>query len=76
MGVDYSKFSTPVSEPDDLRGIPYPRIGYMGHLKKMLDWPLLLDLSTLHPEWSFVFVGPKGPHPEIDEMLEKMSRLA
>ncbi len=47
----------------------------MGHLKKMLDWPLLLDLSTVHPEWSFVFVGPKGPHPEIDEMLEKMSRL-
>jgi glycosyltransferase involved in cell wall biosynthesis len=75
MGVDYQKFSTPLPEPDDLRAIPYPRIGYMGHLKKMLDWPLLLDLSTAHPEWSFVFVGPKGPHPEIDEMLEKMSRL-
>jgi glycosyltransferase involved in cell wall biosynthesis len=75
MGVDYQKFSTPVPEPDDLRGIPYPRIGYMGHLKRMLDWPLLLDLSTTHPEWSFVFVGPKGPHPEIDELLERMSLL-
>jgi glycosyltransferase involved in cell wall biosynthesis len=75
MGVDFQKFSTPVPEPDDLREIPYPRVGYMGHLKKMLDWPLLLDLSTVHPEWSFVFVGPKGPHPEIDVILEKMSRL-
>ncbi len=46
MGVDYQKFSTPVPEPDDLRDIPHPRIGYMGHLKRMLDWPLLLDLST------------------------------
>ncbi len=75
MGVDYQKFSTPVPEPDDLRGIPYPRIGYMGHLKRMLDWTLLLELSTAHPDWSFVFVGPKGPHPEIDELLEEMSRL-
>lgn len=75
MGVDYQKFSTPVPEPDDLRGIPQPRVGYMGHLKRMLDWPLLLDLSTAHPEWSFVFVGPKGPHPDIDQLLEKMSLL-
>jgi glycosyltransferase involved in cell wall biosynthesis len=75
MGVDYQKFSTPVPEPDDLRGIPYPRVGYMGHLKRMLDWPLLLDLSTAHPEWSFVFVGPKGPHPDIDALLGKMSLL-
>ena len=76
MGVDYQKFSTPVPEPDDLRGIPYPRIGYMGHLKAMLDWPLLLELSIAHPEWSFVFVGPKGPHPEIDELLDKMALLS
>ena len=29
MGVDYWKFATPVPEPDDLRSIPHPRIGYM-----------------------------------------------
>jgi glycosyltransferase involved in cell wall biosynthesis len=75
MGVDYQKFSTPVPEPDDLRGIPCPRVGYMGHLKAMLDWPLLIELSKAHAAWSFVFVGPKGPHPEIDELLEEMSRL-
>jgi len=75
MGVDYQKFSTPVPEPDDLRAIPYPRVGYMGYLKRMLDWPLLLELSTAHPEWSFVFVGPRGPHPDIGNLLEKMSHL-
>jgi glycosyltransferase involved in cell wall biosynthesis len=74
MGVDYSMFATPVPEPEDLRRIPHPRIGYMGYLKRQLDWPLLLELTALHPEWSFVLVGPKRPHPEIDAWIEQMSR--
>jgi glycosyltransferase involved in cell wall biosynthesis len=72
MGVDFQKFATPVPEPEDLRNIPHPRIGYVGHLKNVLDWPLLLELSDLHPEWSFIFVGPRRPHPEIDEVLRQM----
>jgi glycosyltransferase involved in cell wall biosynthesis len=75
MGVDFQKFANPVPEPDDLRTIPHPRIGYVGHLKNVLDWPLLLELSTVHPQWSFVFVGPKRPHPEIDELVKKMDAL-
>ena len=69
MGVDYQKFANPVPEPEDLRNIPHPRIGYVGHLKNVLNWSLLLELSVAHPDWSFVFVGPKRPHPEIDELL-------
>jgi glycosyltransferase involved in cell wall biosynthesis len=61
-------------EPDDLRQIPHPRIGYLGHLKRNLDWPLLLELSGSRPDWSFVFVGPKSPHPEINDALSEMSR--
>jgi len=75
MGVDFQKFATPVPEPDDLRAIPHPRIGYVGHLKNVLDWPLLLELATFHPRWSFVFVGPKRPHPEIDELVKQMDAL-
>jgi glycosyltransferase involved in cell wall biosynthesis len=75
-GVDYRSFATPVSEPADLRQIPYPRIGYVGRLKQTLDWSLLLELSTAHPGWSFVFVGPKAPHREIDGPLDEMSRRA
>jgi glycosyltransferase involved in cell wall biosynthesis len=72
-GVDYELFATPVPEPEDLRDIPHPRIGYVGRIKKVMDWDLLLELSTAHPSWSFVFVGPKAPHPEIDSALNTMS---
>jgi glycosyltransferase involved in cell wall biosynthesis len=73
-GVDYSLYATAVPEPADLSAIPRPRIGYIGTLKKMLDWPLLLELSAAHPEWSFVFVGPTGGHREIDAALQAMSK--
>jgi glycosyltransferase involved in cell wall biosynthesis len=73
-GVDYWKYATPTAEPEDLRNIPHPRIGYSGHLKRMLNWSLLLELSARHSQWSFVFVGPKSPHPQIEEALAEMSR--
>ena len=74
MGVDYRLYATPTAEPEDLRSIPHPRIGYVGYLKSQLDWPLLLELSARHPEWSFVFVGPKRPHPQIDQAIDQLSR--
>ena len=72
-GVDYKLYATPVPEPDDLRDIPRPRIGYVGTIKRMVDWELLLELSAARPEWSFVFIGPKAPHPEIDELLRRLA---
>ncbi len=73
-GVDYHAYATPVAEPADLQDIPYPRIGYVGHLKQMLDWPLLLELSARQPRWSFVFVGPAKRHHELAAALKQMSR--
>jgi glycosyltransferase involved in cell wall biosynthesis len=73
-GVDYGMYATPTGEPDDLRGIPHPRVGYVGHLKQMLDWPLLMELSAQHAHWNFVFVGPTSPHPAIASALQEMSR--
>ena len=32
----------------------------------------MLELSDRHPEWSFVFVGPKAGHREIDAVLKQM----
>lgn len=72
-GVEYQAYATPLEEPDDLRRIPHPRIGYVGHLKQMLDWKLLQELSATHPQWSFVFVGPTSPHPAIALALEQMA---
>ncbi|MEZ4588026.1 MAG: glycosyltransferase [Gemmatimonadales bacterium] len=61
-GVDYRTFSEARPEPEDLAGIPRPRIGYAGWLKPQLDWELLDRVATAAPDWSFVLVGPtKAP---------------
>jgi len=73
-GVDYSLYATKVTEPEDLRGIPHPRIGYVGYLKKMLNWPLLLELTAAHPDWSFVFVGERKGSHNIEELLDQMAQ--
>lgn len=72
-GVDYEAYATRAAEPPDLQPIPHPRIGYVGYLKEMLDWRLLLELSGKQPSWSFVFVGGSRPHPAIVPALEEMS---
>src|SRR5579885_2000147 len=74
-GVDYGAFATPAQEPEDMRPISHPRIGYIGYLKRMLDWPLLLHLSAAHAEWSFIFVGTESPHPEISQFLNLMRKM-
>jgi glycosyltransferase involved in cell wall biosynthesis len=71
-GVNYHSFATPVPDPADMAGIPHPRIGYVGFLKKQLDWTLLEGLAGRHPEWSFVLVGPRHAHPEIQDALRRM----
>jgi glycosyltransferase involved in cell wall biosynthesis len=58
-GVDFDAYSTPRAEPVDMRMIPRPRMGYTGMIKTQMDFPLLLALARRHPDWSFVFVGPR-----------------
>ena len=70
-GVDYGAFSTPQDEPGDLAGIPHPRIGYVGYIKTRLDMPLMAELATRHPEYSFVFVGPSN----LDDDAEGLATL-
>lgn len=65
-GVDFLAFATPRAEPADLASIPRPRIGYAGYLKKTLDWDLLRNLISHHPEWQFVFIGPVKYTHELD----------
>jgi glycosyl transferase family 1 len=72
-GVNYLWFATPAEEPADLARIPHPRIGYVGFLKRQLNWELLRTLPVRHPEWSFVFVGDVVEHPEIVPILKEMA---
>jgi glycosyltransferase involved in cell wall biosynthesis len=73
-GVDFRAYATPVPAPRDIESIPSPRIGYTGHLKKQLDWPLLIRLVTRHPDWSFVLVGPENHHAEIGAYLADLKQ--
>jgi len=75
-GVDSRLYMTPVPEPSDIAPIRRPRIGYTGNLKRQLDWSLLRDLARRHPEWSFVFVGPRSLAGEAEAIVDEMSRYA
>ena len=68
-GVEYDLYATPVDEPDDIAGIPRPRIGYTGMLKRHLDWRMLRELAQRHPRWSFVLVGPESSLSEEDRRI-------
>ena len=74
-GVDYRSYLTPRPEPDDLKDIPRPRMGYIGVVKSQLDMPLLAALAERHPEWSFVFVGPVKPLGADEEAFAELRRL-
>jgi UDP-galactopyranose mutase len=47
-----------LSEPDDQRMIPGPRIGFYGVVDERFDVALLDELSVLRPNWHFVIIGP------------------
>lgn len=74
-GVDFRLYATAVAEPADLKPIRRPRIGYTGNLKRQLDWPLLRDLARRHPEWSFVYVGPRTFDARAENIVEEMARF-
>ena len=60
-GVDY--WSTPLRWPNPRTCDHSSSQNRISGTLETLDWPLLLELSASHPQWSFVFVGPKSPHP-------------
>lgn len=57
-GVDFEHFQKAVTEPDDLREVPKPRIIYVGSTEYWFDTDLVYkaaqELSDLH----FVIIGP------------------
>jgi glycosyltransferase involved in cell wall biosynthesis len=74
-GVDFRMYATPAPEPADIAPIRHPRVGYTGNLKRQLDWFLLRELARRHPQWSFVFVGPRTLSAEAEGVVDEMSRM-
>ena len=76
-GVDFLAHAVPRSEPEDLKAIHHPRVGYIGVIKSQLDFDLLVSLASRHQNWSFVLVGPRNRLNEHDTQLaERLSQMA
>jgi glycosyltransferase involved in cell wall biosynthesis len=73
-GVDLDRFRSEVAEPEDLRDIPQPRLGYVGTISQWMDFELLQRLASEKPEWSIVFIG--APYlVEVPEGLKKLPNV-
>jgi hypothetical protein len=47
----------PCSEPDELRAVPRPRLGYLGPIFARVNLPVLREVLTQNPTWHFVYFG-------------------
>lgn len=71
QGVNYEHFATPQPEPDDLRSIPAPRIGFAGSVSPACDVALIRTVATALPESSVVLVGPVSLDRTALEALQR-----
>lgn len=54
-----------LSEPEDQKKIPHPRIGFFGVIDERMDIELIEKTARLRPDWNFVMIGPVMKiHPE------------
>jgi hypothetical protein len=75
-GVDYAQFAETRVEPDDLKQISHPRMGYIGVIQSTVNWALMEHLVMRHREWSFVFIGPRGfLEPEDQAHVNQLGRF-
>ncbi|MFT8872059.1 MAG: glycosyltransferase [Sporolactobacillus sp.] len=58
-GVAFDAFAAPAAQEMPLpEAIHEPILGYIGGIKPKLDFSLISEAATRHPEWNFLFVGP------------------
>jgi len=68
-GADVDKFKPAslklLAAPEDMKRIPHPRLGFVGHIHYWIDLKLIRFLAEQRPNWSFVLVGPVAPLADI-----------
>ena len=73
-GVDVARFQRIADEPEDLRLLAHPRVGYVGTLSKWMDYEMVQHLASVNPMWNFVFIGE--PYLwEIPQQLKAMPNV-
>ncbi|WP_239618813.1 glycosyltransferase [Cohnella mopanensis] len=58
-GVEFSHFSNPGDEPEELIGIPRPRAIYIGAVDSRLDLEAIKSLAEARRDLSIVIIGPR-----------------
>ncbi len=59
--IDKAHFITArseVSQPDDQKNIPYPRLGFYGVIDERMDIRLIAEMADMRPDWHFILIGP------------------
>jgi 2-polyprenyl-3-methyl-5-hydroxy-6-metoxy-1,4-benzoquinol methylase/glycosyltransferase involved in cell wall biosynthesis len=72
-GADVELFERALSwtgpEPDDLRRLPSPRVGFIGNIEYRFDAALMRYAADRLPEWSFVLIGPlQDGYPDVEAL--------
>lgn len=73
QAADYAHFASATSQewmqPDDIAGVPHPRLGYFGAIDPwLLDQDLIRHVSRKHPEWHWVLVGLRASPLDIESL--------
>ncbi len=73
QAVDYDHFASATSQewtqPEDIAGVPRPRLGYFGAIDPwLIDQELIRYVSRKRPDWHWVFVGLRASPLDIESL--------
>jgi glycosyltransferase involved in cell wall biosynthesis len=73
QAVDYDHFATATSRewspPEDIAGVPHPRLGYFGAIEPwLIDQDLIRYVSEKRPEWHWVLVGLRASPLDVESL--------
>lgn len=76
MAVEHYVDRERMEEPVDLRGIPHPRLGYVGNLDgARLDFEALLVLAKARPDLHQVYIGPWNAGAEMKASFDAFPNI-
>lgn len=75
-GVDWPLFRSAIDralpEPDDLREIPHPRLGFYGFLSdEWVDYDLLDKMASARPDWHIILIGRPRAGMDMESLIKR-----